>query len=273
MSAGFGRWFRAVPDSSVLPRPRLLARTLIDVADLDGHIDFYQRLLGAPADLRMPIPDFGGLELAAVGGLLIIASERPFTSVQRRTAYSLIVPSLREELDRLGALGGAVLEPPETIVPGARARVRYPDGSVAELVEHRPRPGERSVVPANTVGPAAGERPPTVRLLARRAVSCDDLAAALAFYTRILDATADFIRPGSATGTELAVIGNLLLVASGDGGQDPTVPAFALLVGTPGEAADVQDGLGARLVTLPGGQRAEAWGTCGHLTALPASVR
>src|SRR5207248_4351314 len=56
------RWFRTRPDSLDLGRPRLLARLLIDLADLDDHIDFYQRLLGTAADLRMPIPDFGGLE-------------------------------------------------------------------------------------------------------------------------------------------------------------------------------------------------------------------
>lgn len=238
-------WFRAVPDSSVLPRPRLLARSLIDVADLDARIGFYERLLGVPADLRMPIPDFGGLELAAVGGLLLIASERPFTPIQRRTAYSLIVPSLEGQLERLGALGAVVLEPPETIVPGSRARVRYPDGSVAELVEHRPRAGERPV----PVGPTT-ETP--VRLLARRAVPRDDLGAALAFYTRALDAPAEEIRPG-----ELVAIGNLLLVAS----DEPDGPAFALLNGVQPEPAP-------RVVELPDGQRAQAWGT-----ALPASIR
>jgi predicted enzyme related to lactoylglutathione lyase len=277
MSADFGRWFRLVPDSSVLPRPRLLARSLIDVADLDGHIEFYQRLLGVPADLRMPIPDFGGLELAAVGGLLIIASERPFTPIQRRTAYSLIVPSLREELERLAVLGGRVLEPPENILPGSRARVCYPDGSVAELVEHRPRPGERPRVCADA-GELPWERQAAVRLLARRAVSRDGLGAALAFYTRALGATANLIKPGRATATELAVVGNLLLVASdADGshaeGQERTGPAFALLARAPQDASDYADRLGSWLVTLPGGEQAQTWGTSGQLAALSETVQ
>src|SRR3954453_5984447 len=136
------RWFRARPDSSSMSRPRLLARSLIDVRNLDDHIAFYEHLLGMPADLRMPIPDFGGLELAAVGILLLIAGGRPFTAVQRQTAYSLIVPSLDRQLALLEGTGATVLEPPEPILPGARARVRYPDGTVAELVEHRPWDGE-----------------------------------------------------------------------------------------------------------------------------------
>lgn len=266
MSADSGRWFRLIPDSSALPRPRLLARSLIDLADLDERIDFYQRLLGVPADLRMPIPDFGGLELAAVGGLLIIASERPFTPIQRRTAYSLIVPSLRDELERLAPLGGSVLEPPENILPGSRARVRYPDGSVAELVEHRPRPGERPTACDDAGEPVRRERQAAVRLLARRAVSRAGLTVALDFYTRALRATASLIKPGRATGTELAVIGNLLLVA----GQDRPGPAFALLARTPDDAAEK---LGSRLVTLPGGQQAQAWGTREQLAAMPETVR
>jgi predicted enzyme related to lactoylglutathione lyase len=238
----------------------LLARSLIDAAELDARIGFYERLLGVPADLRMPIPDFGGLELAAIGGLLIIASERPFTPIQRRTAYSLIVPSLEDQLERLGALGAVVLEPPETIVPGSRARVRYPDGSVAELVEHRPRPGER---PASASRPGSEDEPephePAVRLLARRPVPRGDLGAALAFYALALDAPAEEIKPD-----ELSVIGNLLLVASD--AEDAKGPEFALLVGTHQEAG----GLGPQIVTLPDGQQAEAWGT---RDALPASIR
>jgi predicted enzyme related to lactoylglutathione lyase len=218
------RWFRSCPDSSALPCPRLLARSLIDAADLDSQIDFYERLLGIPADLRMPIPDFGGLELAAIGSLLLIASERPFTPVQRQTAYSLIVPSLRDALAAVAGLGGVVLEPPEDIVPGSRARVRYPDGCLAELVEHRPRPGEQPWRPA-TAGPATA-RPPgrgAARLLARRAVAPGELAAAIAFYASALEAVAELLRPGGPDGPQLARIGDLLLVAAdGTGPAGPT---------------------------------------------------
>jgi hypothetical protein len=87
----------------------------------------------------------------------------------------------------------------------------------------------------------------------------DDLGAVLAFYTRALDAPAEEIKPG-----ELVVIGNLLLVASdtvpSDTGETEG-PAFALLSGAQPEPTP-------RVVPLPDGQRAQAWGT-----ALPASIR
>ena len=249
------RWFRACPDSSIMDRPRLLARSLIDVADLDEQIAFYQRLLGVPADLRMPIPDFGGLELAAVGGLLLIASERPFTPIQRQTVYSLIVPSLRGALERLERLGGTILEPPEDILPGSRARVRYPDGCLAELVEHRPQPGEKPRPQA------AGPRNPLpgARLLARRPVHRDALDAALAYYTGVLETQAARVRPGGLAGAELAIVGNLLLVAS-DTGPAADEPAFALILTRSAAAArGVAAGPVPRLIALADGRQAEVW--------------
>jgi len=200
------RWFRKTPDSSTLDRPRLLARSLLPLPQLDDQIAYYEALLGVSADLRMPIPDFGGLELAAVGNVLLIASERAFTPIQRRTSYSLIVPELQHQLKRLTALDVAIVEPEERIMPGSRARVRYPDGSLAELVEHRPRPGETAVRPA--------ERASTnVRLFARHEVRPAHLPNRLTFLQAALetDVSARWRAGGEA---ELVVIGNMVVVGA-----------------------------------------------------------
>lgn len=206
------RWFRTCPDSSVLTRPRLLARSLIDVADLDEQIHYYERLLGTPADLRMPIPDFGGLELAAVGNLLLIASARSFTPIQRRTSYSLIVPSLRAQLALLSDTGTSVLEPTEAILPGARARVRYPGGTLAELVEHRPWQGERPCTAAPGTAPA--DLPATgVRLLARHAVNDAEFLTTVRLYEALLQVPAiAHPRLSGPVAARTAIVGNLLVV-------------------------------------------------------------
>ncbi|MBY8863518.1 hypothetical protein K7711_44110 [Nocardia sp. CA2R105] len=136
------RWFRTVPDSSRLPSSRILSRVLVPLARLERQIADYEALQGCRADLRMPIPDFGGLELAAVGGILLIASERPFTPMQRATRFSLIVPDLDRQIAIADGIGAEVLEPVEAILPGRRARLRYCGDVIAELVEHRPLPGE-----------------------------------------------------------------------------------------------------------------------------------
>lgn len=251
------RWFRTCPDSSVLPRPRLLARSLIHVSELDDSIGFYERLLGTPADLRMPIPDFGGLELAAVGNLLLIASERPFTPIQRRTSFSLVVPSLTDELAKLDRAGGDVLEPAEDIVPGSRARVSYPDGAVAELVEHRPRPGERAAAPGGTVDTG-------VRLLARRAVPAADLERAVRFYELALGTTArPRVAPRVPPVTEVAIVGNLLLVGSDRLSDPEAAPVAFALIGDIGDLTESGPIAGARsglaVHTLANGVRAEVW--------------
>jgi hypothetical protein len=249
------RWFRTRPDSSVLPRPRLLARSLLDVRHLDERIAYYERLLGTAADLRMPIPDFGGLELAAVGDLLLIAGERPFTPMQRRTAFSLVVPSLAGQLARLAPAGVTVLEPSETILPGARARIRYPDGAIAELVEHRPLPGELAAEPRPAPEAATG-----VRLLARRAVARTRFAAVAGEYASALETA---VEPGP--GSDTALVGSLLLVAADEAASGDAAPIrYALLAASPDPVSELLDGAVAvdhdrLVVSLPDGVRADVW--------------
>lgn len=249
------RWFRASPDSSVLGAPRLLARSLIDVADLDAAIAFHESWSGTPADLRMPIPDFGGLELAAVGRVLLIASARPFTPIQRRTAHSLVVPSLSASLEVVAAVGGDVLEPVEGIVPGARARVRYPDGAVAELVEHRPRPGE---VPVPV--PHVGDGLP---VLSRKAVPKSEVDEVVRLYEAVLGVRAGGRHAVGAV--DLVEVGGLLVIGSPER-LDPE-PRIALLVpddewarlrelaGAPAAAGPV----GRSVLRLPDGLVVERW--------------
>ncbi|GGY71376.1 MULTISPECIES: VOC family protein [Streptomyces] len=257
------RWFRTIPDSAGLARPRLLARSLIDVGRLDENIRGYEKLTGVASDLRMPIPDFGGLELAAVDTMLLIASARPFTPIQRQTAYSVIVPSLDAELDRLRPSGTEVLEPPETILPGSRARVRYPDGSIAELVEHRPQPGEVARPPV-----AAAEHR-EARLLLRKAVSRAAFADALALYETLLDTPAtDRARPEGPYDTELARIGELLLVGT-DGPEytETGTVRLAVLTSAPRDLSGAQPLAYSatqatsrhHVVRLHDGWRAEIW--------------
>lgn len=266
------RWFRTHPDSSVFDRPRLLARSLLNVAELDDRIPFYERLLGVAGDLRMPIPDFGGLELAAVGNLLLIASDMPFTPIQRETAFSLIVPSLNNQLEKLLYAGATILEPPESILPGSRARVRYPDGSIAELVEHRPHPEERTAgLPCIA---SNGSNATDVRLLARRALPRVELDKHVEFYESALETKTEVrVVPRSAVSCELAIVGNLLLVASDEpDSKDATHFAFALLASSVDEVKfrlgldETTEGeltgfnaSGRTTATLPGGALAEVW--------------
>lgn len=251
------RWFRTRPDSSALTRPRLLARSLIALPDLDEHISYYENLLGIAADLRMPIPDFGGLELAAVGNLLLIASSRPFTPVQRQTRYSLIVAHLQRQLDRLDGARATVVEPPEPILPGARARVRYPDGTLAELVEHRPWIGERPR-PALPGAPRAHLPATGRRLLPRHAVAESDFPATVRLYEKLLQAPAHTpTHLGGPEAARAAMVGNLLVVGlPATTAADAAQPRTALITSA-SFASDPHAGAGT--VRLAGNMTAEVW--------------
>lgn len=130
-------WFRAEPDSSTLRAPRLLARHFVHPDELDGRIAFYEQVLGTRCDARMPIPE-AGLELATVGNLLLIGNPREPGEVARATAYTLLVGSVADYVARLEGTGTSVTEPVTTEPSGSRTRVRFPDGTLAEVIDHRP---------------------------------------------------------------------------------------------------------------------------------------
>jgi predicted enzyme related to lactoylglutathione lyase len=135
------RWFRARPDSSSLAAPRLLARLNVHPDELDERIAFYERALGVACDSRTPIAE-AGLELATVGNLLLIGNPNPPGEVARATAYTLLVASVADYLAGLEGTGAEATEPISTSPSGSRSRVRFPDGTLAEVIDDRPLPGE-----------------------------------------------------------------------------------------------------------------------------------
>ncbi len=199
------RWFRTVPDSAALSHSRILSRVLVPLAQLDEQIADYEALQGCRADLRMPIPDFGGLELAAVGGVLLIASERPFTAIQKRTRFSLIVPDLDHQIEIAPEVGAQILEPVERILPGRRARLRYRGGVIAELVEHRPLAGERPYAPNSAATPTR-DRPISPYL----DVPLHELPTTAHTFATVIGRPATL---GSSPRTHHARVGDLLITA------------------------------------------------------------
>jgi len=58
------------------------------------------------------------------------------------TAFTLLVASVPDEVAELTEAGAEVTEPVAAGPAGRRARVRLPDATLVELIDHRPRPGE-----------------------------------------------------------------------------------------------------------------------------------
>lgn len=136
------RWFRSEPDSSSQPAPRLLARVTVHPDELDDAIALYESVLGVACDARMPMPD-AGLELAIVGNVLLIGNPGTPGEAARATAFTLLVASVPDHVAALERAAAVVTEPAATGPAGRRARVRLADGTLVELIDHRPLPEER----------------------------------------------------------------------------------------------------------------------------------
>ncbi|PPJ32584.1 glyoxalase [Nocardia nova] len=102
------------------------------VADMDAALPIYERLVGAPADLRFP---FEEAEIAAVGGFLVVAGPDAAIDKYRGTVGPVIVDDLSALPAFLADIGGTVVGEPVTSPTGRVVYARHPDGTQVEYVE------------------------------------------------------------------------------------------------------------------------------------------
>jgi predicted enzyme related to lactoylglutathione lyase len=120
------------------------------VPDLDTALPFYETLVGQPADLRFP---FEAAELAAVGGLLLIAGPPEVTDGYRDTIGPLIVDDIDETLRLLHKHGAEILGDPVQAPTGTMVYVRHADGTRVEYLQFTPDLIRRIIDdPANAAG-------------------------------------------------------------------------------------------------------------------------
>jgi predicted enzyme related to lactoylglutathione lyase len=134
-------------DSSHLAEPRALIHVYVAPGELDGAIEFYEKLLDVENDMYMSIPPNpadpgGGLTLATVGGFLILEGSPEQLAPFWATVGTLLVDDIGPYFARLTAQGAEVVHPPAERLGGAGFTVRHPDGTVIEYVHHRPSDGE-----------------------------------------------------------------------------------------------------------------------------------
>lgn len=102
------------------------------VADLDGALAHYERLVGAPADLRFR---FGRADIAAVGDFLVVAGMEDAVREYRDTIGPVIVDDLDAAQQVIVDIGGEVTSGPMTSATGRVVYARHPDGAHVEYVE------------------------------------------------------------------------------------------------------------------------------------------
>ncbi|MFG2911109.1 hypothetical protein ACGF13_39435 [Kitasatospora sp. NPDC048286] len=108
-----------------MPALDTLARVYVD--DLDIALPTFVALVGEPPRLRFEYRD---LELARVGGFLLIAGTPEALAPYRDTHATVLVDSLDEILD-----SGTVLDGPNAVPTGRNATLRHPGGAIIEYVE------------------------------------------------------------------------------------------------------------------------------------------
>ncbi|MFI6215249.1 VOC family protein [Nocardia brasiliensis] len=102
------------------------------VADLGTALPTYEKLVGAPADLRFV---FEQAELAAVGDFLLIGGAPEHTDRYRATAGPVIVDDLDELITALAATGATVTGGPAHSETGRFVYLRHVDGATVEYVQ------------------------------------------------------------------------------------------------------------------------------------------
>lgn len=102
------------------------------VADMDAALPIYERLVGAPADLRFR---FEEAEIAAVGSFLVVAGPAAAIDGYRGTVGPVIVDDLGALPEFLAEIGGSILGEPVTSATGEVVYARHPDGTRVEYVQ------------------------------------------------------------------------------------------------------------------------------------------
>jgi hypothetical protein len=110
---------------------RTFARVYAD--RLDDVVSALQAVSGEPVQLRFALPN--GLELAAVGDVLVVAGDREVLAPYRSTQATVIVDDLDECRRRVEAAGGVVVRGPKDVPTGRNLTAELPTGIRIEYVQ------------------------------------------------------------------------------------------------------------------------------------------
>lgn len=107
-----------------------LARVYVD--DLDVALPTFVELTGEQPGMRFT---YRGLDLASIGGYLLLAGSEEALAPYRGTHATAIVESLDRILTISEQYGGEILDGPNEVPTGRNLTVRYPGGATLEYVQ------------------------------------------------------------------------------------------------------------------------------------------
>ena len=112
--------------------PVLATYARVYVDGLDTALPTFVELTGEQPGLRFAYRD---LELAVIGGYLLIAGTEEALAPYRGTHATAIVASVTEILDLAERTGGEILDGPNDVPTGRNLTVRHPGGATIEYVQ------------------------------------------------------------------------------------------------------------------------------------------
>lgn len=107
-----------------------LARVYVD--DLDVALPTFVELTGEQPRLRFT---YRGLDLASVGGYLLLAGSEEALAPYRGTHAAAIVESIDRILSITEQHGGEILDGPNEVPTGRNLTVQHPGGATIEYVQ------------------------------------------------------------------------------------------------------------------------------------------
>jgi hypothetical protein len=102
-------------------------------ADLDAVLVPLSAVTGEPITTRFAMPN--GLELAAIGQVLVVAGDERALEPYTATAATLIVDDLDECQLRLNQTGAQIVRGPQAVPTGRNLTAKLPGGVQIEYVE------------------------------------------------------------------------------------------------------------------------------------------
>lgn len=107
-----------------------LARVYVD--DLDVALPTFVELTGEQPRLRFT---YRGLNLASIGGYLLLAGSEEALAPYRGTHATAIVESIDRILSLTEQHGGEILDGPNVVPTGRNLTVRHPGGATIKYVQ------------------------------------------------------------------------------------------------------------------------------------------
>lgn len=152
------RLYRRDVDSRRLTDPRVFTRVFCGPDSLLPTVRFYEALVQRGLDQDLDLPA-AGLHVVAVGPFLILAIDpslvdREAHGQAEQTKATIIVPYLEDTIRRTIALGAEAVGGRFSVPHATGQRLRHPDGTLVEYLEHRPsafdtdKPGPMFSAPA-----------------------------------------------------------------------------------------------------------------------------